>query len=488
LLTTPSRSPADCVHRVPVAEAADARFCCRWAQTALANEAAARIPVTREACQVCCRHAPPQNGQPNPVVASLIYAAAMRLLRERPLGDPSRIAIIEAQQLAGRHLQSASAGAVVQASAPLSVCNGSSAGARPRQRNHTSRQTPMIGLVGRNSWQGLGYQNRDIARNVRPAKWLIPAADHRYHTLLDSEIQSDLQYAGLDMSLDQMRAWCRGLAAVLFVENPGFSQLPGVARSLGIQVICVPNWEWLDPGLPWLADVDVMVCPTRFTLRYLTQWKERFSFPWDLRYIQWPLDAQRFPFRQRHRCERFIFVNGLGGCLARRDDEGGTYRRKGLELLCAAARLVPRIPFIVYSQSGDLPALPRNVELRAAPTNNAWIYQDGDVCVQPSHWEGLGLPLLECQAAGMPLITTGAAPMDEHNPIGVIPVKRHEPVWLSASRCIPSQVMAPRDLAAALASVYSTNISAASLSARKFIVSEHGWPAAKEAFAAIVSG
>jgi hypothetical protein len=88
------------------------------------------------------------------------------------------------------------------------------------------------------------------------------------------------------------------------------------------------------------------------------------------------------------------------------------------------------------------------------------------------------LPLLECQAAGMPLITTDAPPMNEHHPLRTIPVSHVESVLLAGDYPVPSQQMRPQVLAAALESVYRTDIREASVLARRFVETEHGWPAA----------
>jgi glycosyltransferase involved in cell wall biosynthesis len=172
-----------------------------------------------------------------------------------------------------------------------------------------------------------------------------------------------------------------------------------------------------------------------------------------------------------------VFVNGIGGMPALAGD-GCTalFRRKGLEVLCEAARLVPEIPIIVYTgvQSRTVPP---NVELRPPPVDNSLLYCDGVVCVQPSHWEGLGLQLLECQAAGMPLITTDAPPMNEHHPWALIPAAV-EPAFLRPQQCIFAARIEPRRLAATLRAAHERRIGGASRSARRFIERKHSWPVA----------
>jgi glycosyltransferase involved in cell wall biosynthesis len=171
-----------------------------------------------------------------------------------------------------------------------------------------------------------------------------------------------------------------------------------------------------------------------------------------------------------------VFINGTGGCRGNRPDGSKTpYRRKGIELLFEAASLAPELSFLVYSQVDiDLP-IPHNVEVRVAPEDNVRLYDEGDVCVQPSHWEGLGLTLLECQAAGLPLITTDAPPMNELRPFRVVPTSGMDFVSLFDLHPFPACLVEPEDLARVLREVAGTDLSEASHAARASIESNHSW-------------
>jgi glycosyltransferase involved in cell wall biosynthesis len=242
-----------------------------------------------------------------------------------------------------------------------------------------------------------------------------------------------------------------------------------------VVVICVPMWEWLHPGLEWLEDVDVMLCPTRRTAGMLREWKRQFDFGWIVEDCPWPIDPDAFAFRRRHRAERFVYVHGSGGFRALRNGlESDVIRRKGLDTLLQAARETPRIPLIVYGDDPPALSVPANVEFRPPPEDNRALYVDGDVCIQPSLWEGLGLPLLECQAAGMPLITTDVAPMNEHSPFGVIPAGEVSG-WLKPDVWIAAADVCPDDVARILRNRWRRWIPWASGRARRFIVREHNW-------------
>jgi glycosyltransferase involved in cell wall biosynthesis len=133
------------------------------------------------------------------------------------------------------------------------------------------------------------------------------------------------------------------------------------------------------------------------------------------------------------------------------------------------------VPFLVYSQIGDLPPMSDNVEVRPAPKSNSDLYHDGDVCVLPSHWEGLGLQLLECQAAGLPLVTTDAPPMNECRPFRTVRAAAIEPVFINGDQPVPSHLIRPEDLAAVLDEIYDSDIRDASEQARAYVVRERSW-------------
>ncbi len=332
---------------------------------------------------------------------------------------------------------------------------------------------PALGLVGWNTPTGLGYQNRDLAIHGEVDRWLIP--QHPSLNGLDlpsTPARIDVTERPLDDN--QLKQWLVGLDWVLFVERPYLDNLPRVAAHAGIGVACAPNYEWLDRDLVWLTFVDLMLCPTRQTTLQMQDWKRRYGFGWEVVHVPWPIDTTRFRFRERHTCRRFLYVNGWGGGVIERLDRTIVeYGRKGLELIVGAARLAPRLEFVVYSLTSRPKRLPRNIEWRAPPTDNVELYRDGDVCVQPSHFEGLGLQLLECQASGLPLVTTGAPPMNEYNPMCTIPTCGTEVVQLGGP--ISSHLMEPRDLVATLKPLVGNDVRAASHRAREFVACNHSW-------------
>lgn len=341
------------------------------------------------------------------------------------------------------------------------------------------RRPGQVGLVGWNTQSGLGYVNRDLATRLPAERWLVPL--HGEFPTIDAPPGSKcrIDHVPINWGRESLRDWLRGLDWVLFVETTYLRGLAHCARDVGVPVACIPMWELTSLKTDWVYLTDLMLCPTRFTFELLSDWRERFGFAWNLVEVPWPVDVRRFRYRPRRRCETFLFINGNGGCLARRlDGTSVGYRRKGMAVLLEAARLLRPIPFIVFTQVAPTTRVPDNVELRLPPRDNVRLYDDGDVCVQPSHWEGLGLQLLECQAAGMPLITTDAPPMNEFEPYRTIPSREKELLQGLGDHALTSHRIAAEDLAAVLESVYRTDIGEASERARSYVESRHSWDVA----------
>lgn len=336
------------------------------------------------------------------------------------------------------------------------------------------RDKLQIGLLGRDCDTGLGYQNAAIAEFLGVSKWLVPfrywyrqkrkiAAPHGRICVSrrDGRVRIKKLLAGLD--------W------LLFAEQPEIPRVVRIARDRGVAVACVPNWEFLDPRSEWIHWVDLMICPTRITYLMISDWKTRYRFNYAATHIPWPVDLGRHPFRLRDRLQTVLYINGWGGGRARRLDGTEThYRRKRLDIVIAAAALVPEVQFLIRSQVKVGGRVPANVQLLRRQADNRSLYELGDVCLQPSSWEGIGLPLLECQAAGLPLVTTDAPPMNEYNPMKTFPVIGRDLVRFSSQPFV-ANLVDPSDVAEVLRELRGTSIEAASGAAREFVAAEHCW-------------
>lgn len=470
-MLTVARKPEDCRYRQPAqADGAACELLSHW----MIGREHQECVVTPEICNACCHTVEPAVHRPNSVVASVALGRLSPRLRSA-LPPVEVVRVSETINWLESYLPRAESVAVPELMNRTATKPGTGSWI-----DWFRRRGPRVGLIGCNNQKGLGHQNRDLARRLPLQSWLVPEAQ-----LIVSEEDScggrATRYLQPSDSPQKLRdEWLSDLDVLLFVETPYIEGLTAVARQVGVRVVCVPNWEWLHPGLNWLSDVDTMLCPTRHTRMILEAWRSRFGFRWQIADFPWPVDVSNWSFRQRQTCERFVVINGTDrGHPARLDGTATSTRRKGLETLLAAARQLPHMPFILWSQTDELPDLPQNVELRLSSASNVDLYQEGDVCVQLSRWEGLGLPLLECQAAGMPLITSDAPPMNEHHPLAVVRTSKSEVLELWHRRLIEAPLFDVQSVVETLQEWFGRDIRQASRDARKFIEREHNWDRAR---------
>ena len=338
---------------------------------------------------------------------------------------------------------------------------------------------------------GLGYQNRDIAVHLPVARWLAPRHPRLRPAAAAAHVGRvpgpvDPHRLAADAAAPGSTGWTGSCSW----RSRTCRASPSVARQMGISVACVPNWEWLTTDLDWLPYVDLMICPTAATDAHAPPVAAgprvrvgRGPRPVADRPRPLPVPAPRavppVPVRQRH-----------GRHAGRRPGRvahpvppqgGGTHRRDGPPAAATCRSSCTR-------RSPTCRRCRPTSKSGGRRRDNADLYRDGDVCVQPSHWEGLGLQLLECQAAGLPLVTTDAPPMNECRPFRAVPAADTEIVFVYGDQPVESQLVRPDDLAAVLAAVYDTDLRDASDQARAYIERERSWPRVREALAALLPG
>ncbi|AGA27672.1 glycosyltransferase [Singulisphaera acidiphila] len=421
--------------------------------------------VSCEACIACCEESLPSETHLNPTLASLLFSLTTRLLD----GDTSAAGYDYEQvvRLRGWAEENLFLGADPAPALPQARIR--------RLIDSRGRWNPplRIGLIGGNAPSGLGSLNRAIAKNLVIDRWLIVA-----HPFLEDLPEIPECRVCRETNPAAVRDFLDGLDWLLFCECPQLDSVVAMAREMGIRIACVPMWEHLDELSPWIRAVDLMICPTRYCHTVLEHWRERLGLDLDLALVSWPIDLDQFTFRPRTVCNTFLFINGLGGMGTMDQSSPNWDGRKGLGIIGEAAKRAPSVPILVRTQASAVPLLPANVEVRRANlTDAAELYTEGDVCVQPSRWEGLGLPLLECQASGLPLITTDAPPMNEHDPLLAVPASATK-ARLFRHRAIPVHEVDPDDLARVLLNLHGADISEASLTARRYVEAEHSWTVA----------
>ena len=248
---------------------------------------------------------------------------------------------------------------------------------------------------------GLGRQAADLRKIVGIGRLFALPSERIEAKSLPSSRDVQLRY---DLSEPELRTILDDVQGVIFLErtshHPGIAR---VARKMGITIVCVPNWEHF-AGWHSLHNLcDFFICPTKMTWRIL-RW---FGFAQAL-YLPCPLDPDLLPARTISGKARHFVHNGG---LMNKDD------RKATADVIEAFKCVdnPDIRLTVRLQRPfPLPSLDSRIEVRFGNLEHPGrLYETGDVAIQPSKLEGIGLSVLEAVLCGMPVITTDYPPMNE---------------------------------------------------------------------------
>lgn len=465
------RELAPCAFRDCVPQTVE--FRCRLVGQLLGLESAERCRVDLSACRLCLREGDPTAARPSSVVSSLTYNLARQIRGDGgwPDCDGARAWQTEC------YVRPTLAGAEDETPGRVRGRWPFEQWFRRPERPARRRQPARIGLIGYDTASGLGYLNRDLADRGLVDSWM--RIDHPRYPSAAAPTADERSLRFREGDDRMLRRWLNELEWVVWIESCPIKGLPDLARRAGVRSACIPMWEWISPADSWLKQVDLLICPTAHAAALFQGWRRRFAMPWRVAAFPWPIAVDQFRFRQRQVCRRLVYVHGRGGSTARSLDRNHSLgQRKGLDLILNAASLTPDIPWTIHSQVPLMKGLPANVVVRGAATHRADLYEEGDLCVQPSRWEGLGLPLLECQAAGLPLVTFDLPPMNECRPLRRIPIERCEWGYLVEGQPIAIPVPTADSLVAVIRDLQGRDLQQASQEAHDWVRNERSWDVA----------
>lgn len=272
--------------------------------------------------------------------------------------------------------------------------------------NPVPRSRERIGIVGYNCNTGLGELNRQFAQYADASLWLVKPHPNVLTNPAHDNVDTMVCPQG---NPNTIKKFCDRVDTILFAEQPYYNELIDIAKTLKKRLVCVPMMEWMPPGAKgWPQFVDLFICPTHHCYEQFQHVVPCVEFPW-------PIDTQRFSFKQRGpTCESFLYIAGHGGFKG----------RKGIDVVLAALKLWPEFPLTVISQVKEKwPKLP-NLQVIPAAETNSDLYADCDVLVYPPSVDGLGLQPMEAMACGMPVISTNGLPWNEIPAIGKIAARQ----------------------------------------------------------------
>lgn len=276
-----------------------------------------------------------------------------------------------------------------------------------------------FGLVGWGIASGNGGMNSDVASLCDwISHWLIaehPKASNHKPYLDKASKNTKLIHAALD-DLDAVNEFLNSVDGIIYIEHPCFRDsvdIVNLAKRAGKFVVGIPMWEWWPLHKSWALETDLLWAVTKFTKNYLNSLSnvltvQGYKPRWANRVVgsSWGVNLSDFTFEPRYRANRFVFVNGNGGYKMRKasDIVFDVFSRDGAP------------PLTVYTQQTEQLAKVSSKNIKIVNKNfddREEVYQDGDVFLFPSYWEGLCHGIYEAQAKGGLVITSEQGPMDE---------------------------------------------------------------------------
>jgi glycosyltransferase involved in cell wall biosynthesis len=273
-----------------------------------------------------------------------------------------------------------------------------------------NRGQPIVGRYIRSAVDELGHESFVLAR-PRREQGPRPGALERSGIWDQPRVT---EASAFQVPLDEYLAWIadNGIEVVLCDQNYQFEELASVRRR-GVRVVGRFVWE-------------------HFTAEHLTIAREAYDTIYSVtgaeqaRYAAWGLETPRVPWgihpellgipveRLDDGLVRFVFPGGFLGHRKPLEPVAEAFARTSnpdLRLLVKAQVERERLESLSRRVRKD-----RRIELRLGDEDwepHLRAIAACDVCITPSRWEGLGLPLYEAMAFGQPVITNDDPPMNE---------------------------------------------------------------------------
>lgn len=301
-----------------------------------------------------------------------------------------------------------------------------------------------FGLIGWAIASGNGGMNSDIASLASwVTHWLIPQhpKSNNHEPYLAKQSGTKLMHCSMTGDEDTYFKFLDEVDGIIYVEHPCLRDnfdIVAEAKKMGKLVVGIPMWEWWPERKPWAMQTDILWAVTPFTNRYLRSlsdvlyvhgWKHN----WRNHVIgdRWGVNLEDFPFKERTQAKNFVFING----------NGGYKMRKASDVVFEAFSMPGSPPLTVYTQQSEMIA--KNISDNIIIVDKNFperkdVYDDGDVFLFPSYWEGLCHGIYEGQAVGGLVITTDHPPMNECGTPFLVPVHALEQEDLAGKKIVKS--------------------------------------------------
>lgn len=348
--------------------------------------------------------------------------------------------------------------------------------------------TNGVGVIGYGCVSGLGVMVHDLRTQLGIAHQLV--IPHGSYELVPEWAAGQTKSPSWEPDYDTLANWVHtnNLKVVLSVETFFGALTIERLKNLGVRTILLPMGEWFNAGDTQYGGADLYICNSQYTFDIVAPFR-RVMIPWGV-------DLSEIPFRLRTGGAQYFIHNGGNlGVGGRKGTEASIYAFMSVapgrtafgddpmlnaKLTVRAQRNPTRMP--------DHPAIRYEIGTVAGYQE---LYGHGDVLLYPSQLDGHALVTQEAMAAGMPVLTTDAAPMNEfHKEAGLedllIRVDHYGPSGTNNPNVQRAHVDV-KDLADKIVMMASTDITAYSRRGRELIADRYTWDALRGRYLELIS-
>lgn len=264
-----------------------------------------------------------------------------------------------------------------------------------------------LAVVGWAGDSGVGRELIDAVRNL-PVSCAFILENTSKPTRKDLLLGTPSYFANAANLDKQMELFieCHRPDTILTWEVPGAWSFPAIWARKDVKWVHMSHWDWFSTAPEHMPvwKTARLLCPNALCQRELK------TVGLNATLIPVPVDTSRLMFRERKKADLFISVYGYGGPKDRRSIP--EILEAWRKMAGAAPKLIIRAQKPVEEIKGQLPPAGISVDLGNMP-EPADLYRGGDVALQPSRYEGVGVSLVEAQACGIPVIALNAEPMKD---------------------------------------------------------------------------
>ena len=331
-----------------------------------------------------------------------------------------------------------------------------------------------LAVVGWAADSGVGRELIDAVRNLPVSCAFIlhnPSKPTRKDLLAGTSAYFS-QPTNLEQQMELFLE-CHRPDTILTWEVPGSWSFPAIWARKGVRWIHMVHWDWFSMSPEHLkiwAQAAHLLAPNRMCQRALKEVCGLRS-----RLLPVPVDAERLKFTERQRAGNFISVYGYGG----------PHQRRSIpEIVSAWQQMGPAAPKLTIRAQKPIDefkgSFPPNISVKLGNLPEPFdLYRTGDVAVQPSRYEGVGVSMVEAQATGIVVVAVDAPPMNEIVYGPLIPVEKVIKVSIMG-KALTSYVPSSRGLAQIISKLKGADISELSRKARELSVQNFSWSALRD--------